>query len=611
MTPIAVPCPHCGAVLKVRDPNRIGHRAKCPKCAQVFRLDVPAEVGAAAEERREARGKRQEKADERGGSNEPSFLSPLDSPPLPFITDSAPVSVAAQMQAQHKQKRRRLLISSGISAAILLGAGLVAGYVYQTMPKEPPVDVAEGGADSTAEEISDGEPASADAGEAQAKPEPIKLKYIPAGTRIVVHLRPSEFWKPDSHGEEFRFCLGPIGEFLAVKIKDLAKREPAEIDEALFCLIPNERGTPPDIAAVFSLKAEAKKSQLLDEFGGRRAESADGTPYYITGERAYFLPDLKTIAACPVKLAEEMVTAGAHTQPTSPGIDELLSLTDRLRPITVVFEPVSTRIDAEFLMPSNAIPLLEQFCDWLGPEVETVVWSMAWQQDLFRSEAIVRNQGGLDTRILDRDLKTRLGKVADTVLGVVRQMNPSQAGRRQLIGRFPAMTKAFTLATRTQPGPRHVKLVTTLPERAAPNLALGTLLTWDESTRTTLKSPSSGSDPGKNQADNVPLAEKLQRKISVEFKKTPLQVAFETIAEEIKAKVAIDGDGLRLAAYTKNMEQNFSLENTPAIGVIEKILKQPMYDKMCLVIDTKYDQLLITTYAAAEQRGETPYQFPK
>ncbi len=602
MSPIPIPCPHCGAVLKIRDPKMIGHRAKCPKCAQGFLLQEPATVGAAIVSA--AGGTAEEQA--------PFARTPVivDAAALPnWPADGAATSAAGHVQALRKKNRKRTVLTACLSAVVLLAAGLVGMYVYQNAPQSLAVDEA---VDVAAQEEAEDDAVD----DVQATPvkdvQQIDLQYIPAGTRIAIHVRPAELWQADSQGEEFRYCLGPISEFVASKIQDLAKREPAQVREALFCLISGERGTAPELAAVFDLTEEAKKSELLDRFGGRRVESPDGIPYYVTSdERAYLFPDLKTIAVCPEKLAEEMAFAIQERNPTSEGILELLPMTDRSRAVTVLFDPVTTRIDAEFLMPATAIPVLEQFLEWLGEDVETAAWSLQLQKDAFRSELIVRNQGGKEVHALERRLQRNLDELAANILHVVEQLAPKEFGKRKVIGRFPVMTRAFTLATRTQTGSRSVRLETRLPERAAPNLALGALLAWDESTRTILTKKSVPGESTEDKPDTTPIAEKLKRKITVEFKKTPLQVAFETIAEEIKAKVVIDGDGLKLSAYTKNMEQNFVMENVPAISAIERILKQPMYDKMCLVVDETKNSLLITTYPVAEQKGLKPYEFSK
>ena len=437
MTPIPVPCPHCGAVLKIRDPNLIGHKAKCPKCAKPFRLETAVVAAAVVEETEPAAHSAP------SVSPQPSFPAPAD-PALGELpswpTEGVPAGAAGKLKLQHKKNRRRTLIMASVSGLVLLVAGIIgiSALKFRSKPPEPdaPANAAAVPAPAEEEQLADIEDVEDDA--AAKDRQHIDLQYIPAGTRIAIHLRPAELWEPNSRGEEFRFCLGPISEFVEAKTKELAKREPSDIEEALFCLIPNERGTPPDLAAVFHLKEEAKKSELLDQFGGRRAEGENNTPYYLTpDDRAYLFPDLRTIAVCPAKdlMVSEMISAISDRNPTSPGIEELLFLTDRARPVTVVFEPVSTRIDAEFLMPPSAIPLLEQFCEWLGPDVETVVWSVDWKRNDFESEIIARNQGGLEARHLGASIpETTPGTRRERL---ARRQTDVAEGSRQAKGHRP------------------------------------------------------------------------------------------------------------------------------------------------------------------------------
>ena len=76
---------------------------------------------------------------------------------------------------------------------------------------------------------------------------------------------------------------------------------------------------------------------------------------------------------------------------------------------------------------------------------------------------------------------------------------------------LPAMAKVVAMSTLTEHGPRHVRLITPLPDRAAPNLALGTLLAWDESTRTDFTRAAPTTTPSAQPANTaLPLAERLQ-----------------------------------------------------------------------------------------------------
>ncbi|HAA52534.1 MAG TPA: hypothetical protein DCE43_22655, partial [Planctomycetaceae bacterium] len=47
--------------------------------------------------------------------------------------------------------------------------------------------------------------------DAKLSTRPISLGMVPAGASVVINLRPRWFWTEESHGEELRFCLGPLG----------------------------------------------------------------------------------------------------------------------------------------------------------------------------------------------------------------------------------------------------------------------------------------------------------------------------------------------------------------------------------------------------------------
>src|SRR5690606_31617033 len=85
---------------------------------------------------------------------------------------------------------------------------------------------------------------------------------------------------------------------------------------------------------------------------------------------------------------------------------------------------------------------------------------------------------------LERKLEKKLSALPTDLYSAVQTMTPRQLGFRKIIGRFPAMIKAFSLSTLGGTADGLAQFTTVLPAKAAPNLALGTLLVWDESTRT-------------------------------------------------------------------------------------------------------------------------------
>ena len=145
-------------------------------------------------------------------------------------------------------------------------------------------------------------------------------------------------------------------------------------------------------------------------------------------------------------------------------------------------------------------------------------------------------------------------------------------------------------------------MTTVMNERAAPNLAIGTLLTWDESNRTDFSREVNvaAADPRKAQT----IAQRLQTKLEVDFRRTPLQEAIAYISEETGVPFEINGDALKLSGYTKNLAQSFKLGTASGTDALKEILKK--YDKMCIVFDEPNNRAILTTIPVAESEGLKP-----
>lgn len=440
------------------------------------------------------------------------------------------------------------------------------------------------------------------------KGKPIDLLLVPAGARVVINLRPAELWKTgdDSAAEEFRACLGPLGVWTGEMIKTHCFLDPTAIEELLICVLAASPGVAPELAMVVHTKDDVRKSVLLEKFNGELID--EPRPHYVGPEKAYIIFDPRTFAIAPAKLAQEMVQAADNPSLTADGILELLGKTDRKRHVTVVFEPVSVRISAPFLGPDNAQPLLNGLLDWVGEEVEAAAWSMHLGDEHFYSELLLRNQVGSPQR-LQRTLVKQLDTTPRDILAIVEKMNPQETGKRKLIGRFPAMSKVYALMTHIATGERLVSLTTSLPERAAPNLALGALLAWDQTTRPEYGKGSKPTGPTPTQ-QKLPdlLVDRLKTKISVDFRNEPLYQAIGFVGEETGINFKIEGNDLKMVGVTQNMKQQFKMDNAPATAVLFEIL-----DKIQLVIVVDEEKKLITVTSAkvAEEKKLAAYPLAK
>jgi hypothetical protein len=166
------------------------------------------------------------------------------------------------------------------------------------------------------------------------------------------------------------------------------------------------------------------------------------------------------------------------------------------------------------------------------------------------------------------------------------------------------MVKAASLSTETSSGARIVRLSTRLPERAAPNLALASHLTWDESTRVDRRGTQSVATRSKMERKRKPIVERLRTTVDGDLRRMPLEAAFLQIGEQSGVRFEVDGAALKLSGYTKNMEQTFRLGKIAATEMLWQIVKQ--YEEMVLVIDETNNRVKVTTRPVAAEQGLKP-----
>ncbi|MBI1312091.1 hypothetical protein GC176_12425 [bacterium] len=655
MSLLVVHCPKCNKGLKLRDESKLGKKGKCPKCAHVFVMqrsepaaqdedEVEFQLATPAPQPQTTQpvagvaahwvpdnapvGTPQQPAPMPG--MQPAVFNP-NAPQTGFHPDaapaavSAPVSIGADLEGgaarlkelkRKSAKRRNFAIVAGLLTSLLVGGGVYAVNDYQAKEKarlaaleRPKVDedarAKHEELKQTSEEAKSSSP---------TKGEPIAANCLPLGTRMMISLRPAELWKPQSRGEEIRFCLGPFGTWAEEKVKELCRFEPAQIEHALIGILPGPVGQPPQTAVVVKLVADARKSELITAFGGELVESF-GYPVYINEaeDRCYLIKDLRTIAIGPAESAEDMARSVEFPNPQSDGIDALLPQTDAERHVTLVFEPrtIDAFLRGQNIFGKDVEALVRQTLTFFNPDdIDCVAWSLHFGDKEFYSDMLLRNTTLLREVQLSDAVRGKVKELPFEILSMVEKMNPQVLGPRKVIGRFPAMTQVFAKSSKIGVGTRFAELTTTLPERAAPNLALGALLAWDESTRTDFNAQQMAPVKTQSTDSNLPelVLDRLKMKIDMEFARAPLQDAFAYIADECKVDHYIDGDALKASGYTKNMPNTFTMNDTGLAG-IKAIFDAPQREQLCLVIQQDKKRFLITTLPFAKEQGLTPYKF--
>lgn len=105
-----------------------------------------------------------------------------------------------------------------------------------------------------------------------------------------------------------------------------------------------------------------------------------------------------------------------------------------------------------------------------------------------------------------------------------------------------------------------------------------------------------------NKTSAISIAERLKKRISVEFKREFLSKAIALVSEDTGVPIFINGQDLKMVGVTQNEYQNFKLDNVPATAVLHKMLNQY---QLVLVVNAN-NQAIVTSAQAAVNRGLKP-----
>ena len=619
MSSFVIPCPQCGKELKVPDRSFLGKKGKCRQCSTTFVLTEPQEEEVELE---------LVSPGEPEAAAESIAITTAASPEISLNVESGGVKQMKELKRKNRKRRNVQIVAGGLLAIAIAGSFYFLKAEKDKNARRERERLAELEANKKPQVdeqyVSDRKHLEANKEQADlASPtrgKPIALNYMPPGVKIVINLQLQEFWQEGSLAEEFRFCLGAsFNDWFTANVKELTGFEPAQIDRLMLGVVPGLRGQMPQFAGLVELVEPQKKFDMIKLFQGELINDYEPA-IYMSGQRCFIHIDDKTFAFGPQADAQNMADAIDFNAITSDDITALLAQTDRDRHLTILFDPKLLRLEQETYFPEPMLAVLNHVLDWIGDDVRSLSWAMHFDRQ-FHSELKLRNDRVTTKASLQNKLKKRLDEVPYRVLAAVEMMKPQQIGKRKLIGRFPAMMKAFALSTLGGSGKIEDQLVqftTVLHERAAPNLALGTVLAWDESTRTDFnRSP--GNTPtvaSTEPAKPLTLEEKLKQNIEIDFRKTALQDAFAYIADESKIPIVLDGDALKAVGFTQNMNQDMNLGvvtvQEALLGVMKgkghKIIEDNP-DTMILILDEDSKGFTVSAVPYATDQGFKPYEF--
>lgn len=610
----------------------LGRTGKCPKCGHRFVLqepdDVPLELaepsvtppaptpqmGAAgrwipdeiSETGSADRGMRKPVSVETGPSEIVASGKEAADIEVPVFVPQVPETestVASRVRRRRKSNPSRIMVFGVLFAVVM---GTIAGGILLNRSENS-------GGDKTvrtppqanpAWEAEQREFAASNDSAASLSPtdgEQIPLDLIPFTPHLLLHLRPAELWQQDRQLNEFHALLSTLSIWLKSRVEEISKFKAEEIEELTFAVNFGARSTAPEISAVVRLKDEQLPGDLIQRFKGSvRTDLQENVRE--AGDRSYLIADNRTFAIAPSSLSVELSDARQNPATIPPDLEPLLNQTDRTRHVTLLFDLNSIDVHREYVLTRELQPLAAEFVSWMGKETDGVSWSMHLKPNLF-IETLIRPTNDSTPVKVQRAFLSRLDKLPEQLFSLAQKMRPSTDGARQMIGRFPAMMKAFQVGTSADVSPLYVRLVTILPPKAASNIAAASLLTWNQSLTTDL---SAGADAaGADSKLPEKISDRLNMPVLIDFRNFPLQEAMAYISDVIKTEIIIDGDALKAAGFTQNMNQTFNLGTVPAKTAIHAILQQyaAERDPMVISVDEARRRIILGTKSKAEQDG--------
>lgn len=653
MSNIEIPCPNCGSHLKIPDRSLLGKKGKCGKCGHRFIMTEPApiqfdnpvqfelanpaprldetmvgefvkyvpenapqeEFGRAAPPPPAPVYRQSAPAVMQPPPQAYSPPPPVYSPPpsaLPPLVESEPADTTARLRQKRKKK------SPGVQYAIIalvaiavLGGGAAAYFGLSQPPAKKGGKAGTKATDGHKGSSKPKKPATedeedADDEDAQAgQPQPIDMTMMPNGVEVLIHLRPAQLWSDEGVVKEFRFGMGPLAAALEKLLKDECLQDPKNLEEVLLGILPGERGAPVNLCGVIRTVKDSKKSELLSLMQAP-VEQIGPKEVYVNEKRAWIIKDGRTYAFAPPDSKQELVDF--FDTPTEPRVElqNLLPATDRRRLITIAAINETLAAHEESLVSADVRPFLRQVVEWCTTDVKSCAWSLQLVNEQLDSEIIMTPDLGRSTRKLKANFETTLEETPKKILDMVMVTHPDTVGRRKFVGRLPAMTKVYAMATTIRDEKQCIKLQTKLPQQAAPNLAIAGLFAWNLTTRPDFGSAQSTEPSGPTKTeDNLTIAQRLEKVMpEVDFRDEMMYSAFNFIGDDIGVTFKMEGEDLKAAGFTQNVKQKFKMQNVKATVVIDKILTKL---GLCIYVDEDKKVVHVTSLAAAKDKGWKPF----
>ena len=455
-----------------------------------------------------------------------------------------------------------------------------------------------------------------------------RLAYLPPGSQLILLARPADL-AADPEGRLVIQALGPEVEAGLSRLAAWCGCDVADIESV-------QAGWQADGGAAvvggYAVRLVAGRTLPGDDAERRRAwgpttiRAVEGETVHVGEEFSFWVPaaeadQVLVVAAngsgtardqeAAEPLIDQLVNRAAAAadgaddalQADLPReLEELVAMLDADRHLTLFGSPHYLLTQGRVVLAGPLARLAEPLEDLFGDAVKAAAVSAhVSDQCYLELDAIAT----LDVRARDlaRQLAAHLEGLPDAVERSCLALDPDPYGRI-LVMRLPQMLRVMVASMRSGSEGGGAILNAYLPRPAGHNLALAAELALAQS-----PGVAAGARPP---APAPPAAAgalaRLERKITLVFTKDTLEKSLQMIADEIGVPLEIVGPDLELEGITKNQSFGLDARDRPAREILREILAKANPDgKLVYVVSGQGDdeRILVTTRAAAEQRGDT------
>jgi serine/threonine-protein kinase len=433
----------------------------------------------------------------------------------------------------------------------------------------------------------------------QGKPPP--LSFLPAGSQLVVLARPAEMLA-QPEGRLFLTALGPQ---VATGLDRLIALAGCPLAEIALIQAAWQAGITEPILGGYCLHGLEPLPVAVDletrqrAWGNVREVACDGETIHVGADIACWLPVAeggRVLVAAPEEWLRSMVVAGTTALPRD--WETLVGMLDANRHLTLLGSPDYLLRDGRAALIGPLAGLAEPLQKFLGPSLRALALSLQFGSSCYVEIDAIPASGAPAKIFADR-LHAALESLPADAAAFTSRL-PAEAAGQSLIVRLPEMLRVVASQMRAGVEQAGVVVNAYLPEHAAHNLALATLVTL-----------AAAEQPGPSLQQAQPralsLEARLARPISLVFARDTLETAVQMLADEVGVPIEILGSDLQQEGITKN--QSFALDerDKPAESILRTILSRSnSAGKLVYIFSTREarETILITTRAAVARRGE-------